>query len=462
MEYLHIESATMAFFIANMMWTHLQRANDSTYFTQWGRQQAIFLTVVFVVLCGGFGVMLLKVSPLMAVALAAGFTFALLHPVNALCLFVHLFYLRPWEIYPDNAALMALPRILFVLWLFSWLIHPSLRGKPGQGAYRALGMILSFSAWLFISTFFTPNPSQLQSDWFNSYFKAMIVFVMCIFSIEGERSITQFENTIILSSLGLVAMGLYRYMTTDMEGGRLGLVGMIADPNDLATLVIMALPFAVLKIVRRSPAFLDQIFGGLFTAAAAMVIWYTRSRGAIVALVAQIGIIQFSQVTREKRVRALLLAGGIAALGLVIIQVIPREAEDMTASQASRLIYWKAATKMAIRHPLLGVGYNQFPVNYDSYSSEDKFEWGMRTCHSSWFLALSETGFVGAGIYLAFFWTVLGFAWANRKSRPGQFYALVGYGVGMSFLSHTYLSYPYILSGLILSYESLVEKAPHG
>lgn len=459
MEYLHIESAVMALFVAHMIWTHLRRATDSSHYTQRGKAQAVALTALFVILCGGFGVGLLRVSPLLALELAVGFTLSLLHPANALCLYVHLFYLRPWELAPENPVLMALPRILSVLWLLSWLIHPSRHAKPGKGAYRSLSLLLGFSAWLFLTTFFLPDMAELQSTWFNSYFKGMLVFVMCIYTLESPRSVSQFENTILFSSLGLMAMGLYRYLTVGGEGGRLGLVGMLADPNDLATIVIMALPFALMKIFTRFPQLVDQAFGALFAVMAAMVIWFTRSRGAIVALVAQMGVVYYSRVTKEKRIQAILLACVIAVAGAMVVQVIPREAEDLSASQTSRLIYWKAAIKMAIRHPLMGVGYNQFPVNYDSYSGDDKFEWGRRTCHSSWFLALSETGFVGAWIYFTFFGCALGFAWKNRKQRPGQFYALVGYAAGMSFLSHTYLTYPYLLTGLILSQQSLTEKS---
>lgn len=460
MEYLHLESLVMALLIVSMVWTHLQRATDGSVYTQHGRRQAIGLTAVFVVLSAGFGAALLRVSPLLAVEIAAGMTLSLLHPANALCLFVHLFYLRPWEIYPDNPVLLALPKILFALWMFSWLIHPAMHARPGPSARRALGWILGFSAWLFISTFFVSNAGELQSMWFDLYFKAMIVLVMCMYSLESERSVLQFQMTIVISTLALVVMGLYRYFTMGGDGGRLGLMGMLSDPNDLATIVILALPFALRSVFLKPRWTLEQVFGLIFAALAGVMIWYTRSRGAIVAIGFQLIVMYFSRVPKDKRGRALLMAGLIAAAGVVVIRIIPREAEDLSASQASRIIYWKAAAKMAVRHPVFGVGYNQFPVEYDSYSGDDKFEWGRRTCHSSWFLALSETGFVGGGMYLMFFGLLFGIAWRARRQRPAQLYALAGYAAGMSFLSHTYTSYPYILSGLILASQSLAEKEP--
>ena len=133
----------------------------------------------------------------------------------------------------------------------------------------------------------------------------------------------------------------------------------------------------------------------------------------------------------------------------------------MGVSQESRVIYWKAAVNMTLRHPLLGVGFGRYPILYESYSGAVKYEWGQRTAHSSWLLAFAESGLVGGGLFIAFFIAVWRQAWAHRRAHSDLLYALLGYLVTMTFLSHTYSLYPYVLAGLILSASAVKERTAY-
>jgi O-antigen ligase len=124
----------------------------------------------------------------------------------------------------------------------------------------------------------------------------------------------------------------------------------------------------------------------------------------------------------------------------------------LEASQENRITYWKAATKIALHHPIFGVGYDEFPANV----------WQHQTAHSSWFLAFAESGLIGGWLFILFFLYVLRTAWRNRERWPAQLFAIVGYGVTMTFLSHTYLIYPYVLSGLILASDSVQVQLKDG
>src|ERR1051326_8910178 len=95
-----------------VMFIQLARASKPTSYIQYAKVQMYSLLSIFVILTLVFGAFLYRDSPLLAVELAVGFALALLHPVNALCLFIHLLFLRPWEIVTDNTLLLALPRLL--------------------------------------------------------------------------------------------------------------------------------------------------------------------------------------------------------------------------------------------------------------------------------------------------------------------------------------------------------------
>ena len=107
---------------------------------------------------------------------------------------------------------------------------------------------------------------------------------------------------------------------------------------------------------------------------------------------------------------------------------------------------------MALRSPLFGVGFNRYPLEYESYVTGAKiYEFGERTAHSTWVLALAETGVPGFLLFVCF---VLSLAWMAKRifgKEPDLFAALMAYLVAVSFLSHTWLIYLYILGGFVVA-----------
>src|SRR5450759_2346979 len=111
-QYLHLETLVLPIFLAMVLLIQLARSTEPGYYIARGRTQMRWLLAGFGLLTLAFGALLANVSPLLAVELAAGVILSLLHPVNALCFFVTLLFLRPWEIATGNALLLALPRVL--------------------------------------------------------------------------------------------------------------------------------------------------------------------------------------------------------------------------------------------------------------------------------------------------------------------------------------------------------------
>lgn len=63
-----------------------------------------------------------------------------------------------------------------------------------------------------------------------------------------------------------------------------------------------------------------------------------------------------------------------------------------------RLYAWEAAFKMALHHPLTGVGLDNFYFNYYFYSPH--WDGINHAVHSTWFGVLAETGFVGLAVFI--------------------------------------------------------------
>jgi O-antigen ligase len=455
--YIHLETVLLLPFLAMIAACQFARAGDSFQSLRSARLQTFGFFGVFFVLVAGFGIGLSTVSPLLGVELAIGFTLALLHPVNALCFFVHMLFLRPWDIVPNHPILLALPRLLAATCFISWLLHPWRHSTPGVPTYRALGLLLAFSAWLFLSTFVTPDSAFAQASWFEIYFKALIVFLMCSFFIENERSVSEFKFTILLSVFSMAVLGFQQFSSASQD--RMGAVSML-DPNDLAAISVIAVPLALSLVVSPVRGASQRMIGLLFFVVCVMAIWYSQSRGALLALVVQIGAFQvLRSLSNKKWIVPIVTLALASAVYLFAVRNMQRAADDLEASSASRMTYWKTAAVMTARNPLMGVGFGQFPEKYESYSTSLKYEWGKRTAHSSWLLAFAESGVLGGLLFVGFFISILLTAWRNRKESPENFYAIGGYGVAMSFLSHTYLLFPYMLYGLILATDSIKRKS---
>jgi hypothetical protein len=230
-------------------------------------------------------------------------------------------------------------------------------------------------------------------------------------------------------------------LQTTTVGGRVRFRGLLQDPNELALVSTLAVPFAfALFELRRTPFRLSLAAVTLLLVGA--VNFMTRSRSGMMAFAAMMGVYLL------RRLRWL-------GLGLAVLAAIPllllggRSGGEAEESAELRLGYWAAAIQMARESPLLGVGMAQFTDHQP------------QTAHSSMMLILGETGIPGL-----LFWTALMYAAfkttltilrrePSPEALPARAWssallaALTGFSVSALFLSLTYHYILWILLGLV-------------
>lgn len=458
----HIETGVLVVFLGMLCRWQAERPSEASL-TADPRTRARFLAGAFVTLAAGFGAAFGRLSPLFAVELAAGLTLALMHPANALCLLVHMLFLRPWEIVPWEPALAALPRLLLGACAASFILTPPRGPGLAPGPARALAVLGGFCVWLLLTTMGAPEPDAAQAEWF-VFLRSPVLLALCVLLLRDERSLRQVEGTLGISALTVVLLGFYQFLHAEAleapgpASARLQSFGGLSNSNDTAAVAVMGLPFAAARL--SAPGALGRLAKLAVCALLLLAVWLSRSRGAMLAVLAAAFAPRLLESARRAPGRALALA---CLLGLGYggaSRLLARDAEDLEMSTASRVVYWKAAVRMVMNHPLAGVGFSGYPANYEAYSPYAKHEWGLRTAHSSWLLVFAEAGLVGGLLFTAFAGLVAREAWRARAERPGQFRALLAYGVAMSFLSHAYLIYPYLLFGLILASASVRAASP--
>jgi putative inorganic carbon (hco3(-)) transporter len=135
----------------------------------------------------------------------------------------------------------------------------------------------------------------------------------------------------------------------------------------------------------------------------------TQSRGGILAL----GAVVF-YLWMKSDGKMLGVIGIVFIIGFILavappeffqrMQTMTETGENMEGSAAGRIAAWTAGVKMALDHPLTGVGAGHFPVKYGvEYRPEgtgaSEVPW--HTAHSNYFVILGELGFPGLTFLLA-------------------------------------------------------------
>jgi len=159
--------------------------------------------------------------------------------------------------------------------------------------------------------------------------------------------------------------------------------GFLSDPNDLAQILLIALPLVFIAW-RRGRAVANFF---LVLVPAAFLLWttyLTHSRGGLIALAA------VALMAARKKL------GTPASMGLAAVLVLGMLALDFTggrgisaADGADRLEAWANGLEMFKSAPLFGIGFNGFTDLYEI------------TAHNSFVLCLAELGILGSTLWLA-------------------------------------------------------------
>jgi hypothetical protein len=394
-----------------------------------------------------------------AFELSLALTLMLVHPVIAVTLLLAFLILRPWEIAPNNLYLAVLPRLAMGMTAVSILIHYLAQGSLAIRQKNVLSLIGALFFWVFLSTWKTPDPAALQSYFFDNYFKVLIVCLLVFLVINNMRAYRVFADGLCASIFGLAVMALvntffvHKGSAADDSSDVIRLTGegMLGNANDLAALMVLAIPFGLYYFTRPK----QSIAYSLIAVAPVLVLIFcliqARSRAAFLALGLAVGIFVITRLQIRRHVVAVSVTLGLILTLVASNSTLGRSSADLEESRTHRIGYWLAGWSMAIRNPLLGVGFNQFPENFANFGVGEFREGTQRTAHSTWVLVVAEAGFPALLLLVTLFGLALRRAYEVRFRFPELLPAVTGYGIAMTFLSHTYLIYPYVLIALILS-----------
>jgi hypothetical protein len=425
-----------------------------------------FLIVIFSVLTAGvFGTLFSAWGErglFFAISFSILITCSLIHPKYAISLLVYLLLSRPWESY-DNQMMESMPRDIFYLAVLSLLAHKFIQKNFYFRFNLGTLLILGFSFWMFLSAFFSHHKDMALYNYFEVFSKGIILFILIQNCIEKVDDLLPVKTVFVLAILEKCFVSYYKTNIMELPtiadlNERLESVGILSNSNDIAAIFVLAIPFTLYFILKSNLRPLNWLLSLVMLFIMSYLIWQSQSRGALLGLFATFGAWNLIKIKNKKVLSMIVVLGLIGTFSA--FKLLSRDASDVEGSTSNRMLYWKAGVNMAVRNPVFGVGFWGFPTNLPSYAPDGNIgsEGEHMTAHSSWVLVLAEGGFTGLFLFLSLWMYATYAAWKRRATQPEYLLGVAGYGMSISFLSHSYLLFPYILLALAITNYQVEKK----
>jgi putative inorganic carbon (hco3(-)) transporter len=360
-------------------------------------------------------------------------------------------YGRPQQIYewldifPFSAAFLALSVIL------------ALREKPGVGLGARATLTLALFTLLILVSSLAAYSASLAFKNFYIYLNWLLVYISFVCILRTERRWVLALAMFLLLSFKMSQHGLRMWVARGLafaDWGLGGPPGWFENSGELGIQMCVFLPLAIAFILAFK-AHWGRIIQGiawLMPLSASATIIGSSSRGAVLGGFAAIAPL----VLRSKyKWRAMLAAAVLLIVGYVVMppEFLARfDSAGDDATSVSRLTRWKGGMDMMWDHPLLGVGYFNWPIYYGP--TYEPGVHGALLSHNIFVQVGAELGVTGLLLFIVMILSCLKMTRAIRRAAQanpsiahyvhfanGLDGALLGYLVSGFFV--TVFFYPY-------------------
>jgi probable O-glycosylation ligase (exosortase A-associated) len=434
---------------------------------QWAMATLGTATVAAIFVLGGIvpsiGLVLLPVAGFLAIRFSAIF----------IVFFILFSFFRLHEAFPvlmpfKIPKLLALASLLGIFW------HLFISQKLTPRWHNALLIFVVFFVWLTLSCFLATNRALAIEYWSGTLSKIFIMVFVISWWIKDTQTIRWTRIGIMLSGCAVSIVALYnKSMGIGLvEGSRVtisrDLGSQIGDPNDLSLVLLFPVSFLCAEVFSRDRHKMIRLLALLILLSVVSGIIATQSRGGLLGIVAVVGYFFHQKIKRP------MLTAAIGGFGLLVLVALAGIGDRQSGGQSEsgvdesamgRIYAWQASINMAVAHPLLGVGVDNFYSNYFYYSPH--WDGKNHAVHSSWFQVLGETGFVGLFLFLLLLCTIYKILrriliCQNHSKNPEITLTahslrggLLAFAVSGTFLTQAFTWPIYIILSLAIALESI-------
>lgn len=371
--------------------------------------------LLFVAVVIWLSVQEIEYIPIVILGIAALIIFV--YPIIGLLTIVALIPLETVSIFDSS---MTLIKLLGVWTLLSFLTKQVIIFKRPIFLDEAFWLFITFLSWALLSLLWAGNISAVLIR-FLTLLQLVGLYILIINMIDSEKKMNWIIAVFII---GTVICGFFTIRAYLIEGSgsyssRMVLRG--GDPNIFGAIVGVAM-FSTWYFIRsRSARLMQRVILTLILIGLSLVFIFTQSRGAWVGFIVSLSfyLLFFNQI-KAKKILSTAIFASLLFITISSFSLISTDRKDFlkerfltifhpfeTTSFAARIFIWKNGYEMWERNPLLGVGLNNFHLEFPGFSGED-YE---RDPHNSYLGIACELGVIGLLIWgvimLYFFRTIL-------------------------------------------------------
>jgi len=383
-----------------------------------------------------------------------------------------------------------------VLLLFAIAMRWIVYSEQPLGWYRAAISMAIYILVTFASVLYAADPSRSLAA-VETLIKNALIVIAVVILLQSGVTMRRVVWTLLVAGIFMGTLTIFQYLTNTYNNNYFGFAqnnvaaligasktnrvgGPIGDPNYYALIMLVLVPYAMDRIWNERNRWLRLLAIWAFVVCAGAVV-LTFSRSGFVALVGVVGLMFLYHTPNLKNLLIIML------ISIILLQFIPAQytarlesltaflpggSRNLRADEAirGRVSELLVGLRMFQDHPVLGVGYDNYPVYYQEYSRQVGLDPRAteRSAHNLYVEILAETGLVGLTVFsLIVFFTLRNLFWGVRELRAkGELdvagmaaavgVAVVGYLVASMFIHDAYQRYFWLHLAIAMAVPNVV------
>lgn len=387
-----------------------------------------------------------------------------------ICCYLVIEYVRPQKIFPV-IDILPWAQTFLLFSICGMFLDKSIKWVS---SFANILLILFFLAIL-ISGYFAYYPEISKESRMN-FFGWFVIYFLIILIVNDIKRFYIFFLIFFLAS-AKIAIGTSKIWIARgfsfTTWGLMGPPGYFQNSGELSIQMVILFPVAFYFYQTLWPGarWQEKIVLALCCIAPVLTILGASSRGSQLAIAVVFLLMFYKKIFRPK---AMILIGVVIFAGLFLLPDEQKERFDSMGNDKSsqqRLLYWEHGIDMILEHPVLGVGYFNFPKYYSVYYPEDMLYESAQLPHNIFIQVGTDMGFTGLTIFLLIlavcYFTYKKIQVLARVHEDRQFYAkiatglwfgIVGFVVAGQFVTVTYYPFLWISLALLVSLRNILQK----
>lgn len=345
----------------------------------------------------------------------------------------------------SNALVEISSSMALILWLVQGYVTKT--WIPKNVPKDMLFYLLAFTAWSVLSIVWSEYPEKSVRGALK-ILQQVFIFLTVLGTFRREKDVDRFERFVLLFFAVIIfdcfyqyhfGKDLFRQWPGDPSAAGFRVTGPFGTYGKLGAHLTLVLPFIFfvgLYFRNHLKSWNLWYVASLQTFMGGLVLFLTRSRGAILALVLGTFI---TLIFRKKFIVAAFLSAslGLSYLVLPHNMIVHLDREGKEQSVTERFYLWDRALHVISAKPLLGTGINTYAAAHQQYDKTQNWRVRGYYAHNGYLQTAAETGIPSLILFVLFLFSYFFHSFREllilrkTKTNPHQYLARLGLLTGI-------------------------------